>query len=127
MSGQNDAGVKTFEADAAIALHARVKLESDGKIVTAGLTDKDIGTALREAFASGDHIPVKLRSAAGTHLMIANEAFDAGADLYTEANGKVQDTAAATAFYIGSAMEAAGAQDDIVEVLYNAHGDTAAT
>jgi hypothetical protein len=45
--------------------------------------------------------------------------------MYTEANGKVQDTAAQTSFQLGTALEAAGADGDIIEVLYDSHGDTA--
>lgn len=127
MSQYNETGMKAFEADAAISLYARVKLDSDGKVTTAGLTDKEIGTAMQEAFASGDVINVRLRTNSGTHKMIAIEALDAGATVYTEADGKVQDTAQATAFQVGTALEAATADGDVIEVLYNAHGDTAAS
>lgn len=127
MSQQNDNGVKSFAASAAIAKHARVALAADGTISQAGLAVKDIGTALNEAFAAGDMVAVKLTSAAGTHKMIAGEAIAAAARVYTEANGKVQDTAEATAFQWGTALEAATADGDIIEVLPNMHGDTAAT
>ena len=127
MAEFNDSGCKTFEADEAIPLYARVKLDPDGKVTKAGLADKDIGTATREAFAAGDKIAIKLRTAAGTHKMIASEAVAAGATLYTESDGEVQDTAQATAFQIGTALNATTADQDIVEVLYNSHGDTAAS
>jgi hypothetical protein len=47
--------------------------------------------------------------------------------VYTEADGKVQDTAESTAFPVGHVVDAVAptADGDIVEVLYNAHGDTA--
>jgi hypothetical protein len=121
-----DANVKSFVADEAIAAHLRVKLDSDGRVTIAGLTDKELGTAVTAAFAAGDSIAVKLRTGAGTHKMIAVEALAVGATVYTEADGKVQDTAQATAFQIGTALEAATADGDVIEVLYNAHGDTAA-
>jgi predicted RecA/RadA family phage recombinase len=127
MAEQIDGNYKSFPASAAIAQFARVKLESGGTVVTAGLAEKEIGTATRAAFAAGDIVPVKLSSAAGTHKMIAIEALAVGARVYTEASGKVQDTAASTSFQVGIAMTAAAADGDIVEVLYNAHGDTAAT
>ena len=44
-----------------------------------------------------------------------------------EAAGKVQDTAEATGFQWGTSLEAATADGDIIEVLPNMHGDTAAT
>jgi predicted RecA/RadA family phage recombinase len=126
MSQFVDGQTKAFRASAAIAQHARVVLASGGTVSTAGLAEKEIGTAMTPAFAAGDLVTVRLRTAAGTHKMIAIEAFSAGATLYTEASGKVQDTAATTAFQVGTALEAATADGDIVEVLYNAHGDTAA-
>jgi hypothetical protein len=127
MSQFVDGNHKTFIADEAIAVHLRVKLDSDGRVTVAGLTDKDIGTAVTPAFAAGEPISVRLRTAAGTHKMVAIEAFSAGARLYTEANGKVQDTAASTSFQIATALEAATADGDVVEVLYDMHGDTAAS
>jgi hypothetical protein len=127
MSQQNDSGVMTFVASAAIAKHARVTLASTGLIAEAGLAVKEIGTALNPAFAAGDRVAVKLRSAAGTHKMIAKEAMAIGALVYTEAGGKVQDTAETTSFPVGHVVDAVAptAEGDIVEVLYNTHGDTA--
>jgi len=126
MSQFVDGNHKTFIADEAIAVHLRVKLDTDGRVTIAGLTDKDIGTAVTPAFAAGDPITVRLRSAAGTHKMVAIEACAIGALLYTEAAGKVQDTAAQTSFQIGHALEAATNDGDIIEVVYGNHGDTAA-
>ncbi|MEM6260153.1 MAG: hypothetical protein AAGI37_17900 [Planctomycetota bacterium] len=127
MSQRNDSGYITFEADEAIELYSRVKLDADGKITKAGLTDKSIGTLqTRAALAVGDKVPVKLRSAAGTHKARVSEAVAAGALLYSESDGEVQDTAQATAFVEGTALEAATADNDIIEFLYNNAGDTAA-
>jgi hypothetical protein len=128
MSQQDDSGFKTFTASEAIPKYARVTLASTGLIEDAGLAVKEIGTATEEAFASGDRVTVKLRSAAGTHKMIAKEAMAIGATVYTEAGGKVQDTAETTAFQIGTVVDvvAPTAEGDIVEVLYNNHGDSAA-
>ena len=125
MSQQVDGNSKTFICDEAIPQFSRVKLDNDGRITIAGLTDKEIGTALNPTFAAGEEVAVKLRTAAGTHKMIAIEAMAAGAPVYTEASGKCQDTQAATGFLIGQALHATTADNDIVEVLYNAHGDTA--
>lgn len=117
MSQFNATGCKAFEADAAIGQYERVKLDSDGKITQAGLADRCIGVATREAFAAGDVIDVALYSKPGTMKMIAVEALAAGAVVYSEAAGKVQDTAAVTSYPIGVAMEAATADGDIIEVL----------
>lgn len=125
MSQYVDSNSKAFTAAGTIKQYARVTLGSGGTITEAGLAVKDIGTAMQPA-VTGDTVSVRLRTAMGTHKMIAVEAIAAGATLYTEAAGKVQDTAETTAFQIGTALEAATADGDIIEVLYNAHGDTAA-
>jgi len=126
MSQQFDNGVVPMTADAAITQYARVKFEADGKVVTAGLTDIGDGIAQTAAFASGDVIDVKLWNSGGTFKMIAGEALAAAADLYTEASGKVQDTAASTSFKFARALEAATADGDVIEcVLLHAAGVTA--
>ena len=115
MSQQFDSGCRPFVADAAIAQFARVVFESDGRIVTAGITDPGIGIAQRPAFAAGDVIDVKLWNSGGTFKMRASEALAVGAVLYTETDGEVQDTAAATSVPFAQALEAATADGDIIE------------
>lgn len=118
MSQQYDSGCKSFTADAAIAQFARVVFEADGKVVTAGLTEVGIGIAQTAALAAGDSISVKLfGSSQGTFKMIAVEALAVAATLYTEAAGKVQDTAASTSFPFAMALEAATADGDIIECV----------
>ena len=127
MSQYDDSGYKAFKAAGAITIYDRVKLSAADTVDVAGLAEKEIGTAQNAAFAAGDLVNVKLRTAPGTHKMRCKEALAVGATVYTEAAGEIQDTAQPTAYIIGIALEAATAEDDIVEVLYNAHGDTAAT
>ena len=127
MSQYVDSNVKTFIADEAIAQHLRVKLDSDGRVTKAGLTDRDIGTAETAAYAAGDPISVRLRTASGTCKMVAIEAITVGSLVYTESDGKVQDTAASTAFLLGTAMETVSGDNSVIEVLRYVHGDTAAT
>jgi hypothetical protein len=115
MSQQYDSGTRGFVADAAIAQFARVVFESDGRVVTAGLTEPGIGIAQNPAFAAGDVIPVKLWNSGGTFKMRASEALAVGATLYTESDGEVQDTAQATAVPFAQALEAATADGDIIE------------
>ncbi len=123
MSQFVDTNTKSFEADGAIALHARVKMDADGKITAAGITDRDIGTAIQEAFAAGDVISVKLRSGAGTEKMIASAALTVADLVYTAASGKI-GASASTAFLLGIALDTSAADGDIIEVLRNTHGDT---
>lgn len=117
MSQQYDSGTKTFVADAAIAQFARVVFESDGRVVTAGLTEVGIGVAQTPAFAAGDAISVKLYNSGGTFKMRASEALAVAATLYTESDGEVQDTAQATAVPFAQALEAATADGDIIECV----------
>lgn len=126
MSQQNDNGLKRGEADEAIPQFSRVIQEADGKWVVAGITQIGDGIAQTPAFAAGDEIAIKLWNSAGTFKMIALEALAVGADLYTEASGKVQDTAASTSFRFAKSLEAATADGDIIEcMLLHAAGVTA--
>ncbi|QDU82672.1 hypothetical protein Pla110_44330 [Polystyrenella longa] len=116
VSGNNNGNLQTFTAGGAIPKHARVKLSS-GKLAVAGIADRDIGFAEVEAFADGDKIAVRLRSASGIQNAIAAEALAEGADVYTAASGKVADTAASTAFLRGTALAPATADGDIIPIL----------
>ena len=49
MSQYTDGNTKAFVADEAIAVNLRVKLDADGRVTKAGLTDKEIGTAITPA------------------------------------------------------------------------------
>ncbi len=128
MSQQFDTGCVPMTADAAISQFARVILEADGKCVTAGLTEIGDGIAQTAALAAGDVIDVKLWNSSGTFKMIASEALAVAADLYTESDGEVQDTAASTSFKFAKALEAATADGDIIEcILLHAAGVSAET
>ena len=121
-------GFKSFEADEAITLYTRVKLDADGKITIAGLAERDIGTLQTHgAGAAGEWVPVKLNSATGTHKVRVKEAVAAGAILYTETTGELQDTDQATAFVWGTALEAATADNDVIECMYGIQPDIAST
>lgn len=124
MSQNVESNTKTFTAAGTIPQYARVVLGSGGTVTVAGLAVREVGTALVDA-VTGDQLAVKLRTGSGTHKMIAIEALAIGALVYTESDGKVQDTAQATSFLVGTALEAATADNDVIEVLYNSHGDTA--
>lgn len=128
MSQRDDSGFKSFAADGAISLYSRVNLNSDGTIGEAGLAERCIGTLQTvAALAAGDVVPVKLYTASGTHKVRVKEACAAGAILYTEAAGEVQDTDQATALVWGLALEAATAENDIIEALPGIQPDIAST
>lgn len=114
---QINAGCKTFKAASAIGKNIRVKLDNDGRVSIAGLAEKGIGTTTRAALAANDPVDVRLLTAPGTHKVTAIEGCAIGAVLYTEAAGKVQDTAASTAREWGIAFEAATADGDVIEAM----------
>lgn len=124
MSQFNDTGTKTFKSAGAITKGARVKISAAETVDNAGLTDKCIGTALNDTFAAGERIAVALRTKPGTHKCIAAAAIAAGAEVFSAAAGKVS-VSASTAFREGFAMEAAGANNEVFEVMLAGPGDTA--
>lgn len=126
MSQYVETPTKAFTAGAAIAQHLRVKLSS-GKLAAAGISDKEIGTIEAAAFADGDIVAVRLRSAQGTCKMVASGVVNAGSEVYTAASGKISGTYASGSYPLGVALETTTANNDIVEVLRNSHGDTSAT
>lgn len=122
MSQYVETPTKAMEAGGAIGLHLRVKFSS-GKIALAGISDKDVGVAEAQAFASGEWIAVRLPSAQGTVKMIAAGAIAQGATVCTAASGKV-NVASALSLVIGVAMEAASANGDTIEVQRTGFVDT---
>jgi hypothetical protein len=127
MSQYVDTNERTFTASAAVPLYSLVTFANTGKVAVTGLAERPIGVAMRAAFADGDEIPVKLINSAGSFKGIAVEALAIAATLYTEAGGKMQDTAASTALPVGIALEAATADGDIIEWLPLHYGGVAAT
>ena len=120
MSQQISAPTKAFPANGAIAKYLRVKLLSTGKIDVAGISDAEIGTIEEAAFAAGDMRAVRLRTAEGTRKMVASGAISAGANCFADASGKISATA--TGFHVGVALEAAAANNDVIEVLMGGAG-----
>jgi len=98
-------------AAGAIGQHLRVK--TTGALVLAGASDVSLGTMENPCVAAGS-CTVRLASAQGTRKMVAAGAFAKNAVLYAAANGKVDDSGT---IIEGRAMEASGADGDIVEVM----------
>jgi hypothetical protein len=108
-------------AAGAIAQHLRVK--TPGALVVATATDVSLGTMDTPATAAGP-CTVRLRTAQGTRKMVASEAITKGNAVYAAAGGKV---AATGSVYEGTALEAAGANNDVIEVLPGPNTDVAAS
>lgn len=116
MSQFTDTPAKMFTAGEAIPKHARVKITS-GTLAKAGIGDTtEIGTIMQEAFADGDVVAVRLATATGTVKCIASAALTAGALCWTAADGEVS-VSASTARVFGVCLEAAAADQDIIEVM----------
>jgi hypothetical protein len=114
MTTANSTGYKTFQATAtAIAMGKRVKVDSDGLISVAAAAEAAVGVTT-EAIAASGYGTVKLFNAGGTFLMVANAAVARGAQVYPAASGNIDD-AGTTALPL-VALEAATAQNDIIEV-----------
>ena len=119
-------------AAGAIPQHSRIKITgklADGgfTIDVAGLAERTHGIAQDAAYAAGDEVAFRLLSDGGTQKVIAVEAVAIGATLYTEANGKYQDTAQATSLPELIALEAATADGDIIEAMPIVYGGPAAS
>lgn len=121
VGGGTHAGSITRKTDAAIAArHLLVKVGTDADHVAAcGASEVPIGTVPDEASAAEENVEVALLGAApSTRKMVASEAIDAGEKVYTAASGKVQDlpAGAGTYYCVGTALTAAAADGDEIEV-----------
>lgn len=115
MTQQTESGFKTFTAGEALEAFRRVKLSS-GSVVYADAGEEFIGIT-QDKVANGDPVTVALRSAARSYKAVAAAAVTAGAVIYGAADGKVDDAASGVAQ--GTALEAATADGDVIEVLLN--------
>lgn len=90
-------------------------LRTDAAGTLCGITERGIGVATR-AGAIGDVVDVALWSKAGTMKVVAAAAIAQDAICYSAADGEVS-VSASTAFPLGIAMEAAGADGDVIEMM----------
>jgi hypothetical protein len=116
MSQYNDGPVKTLRAAGTIPQYARIKLDTNGDwaLAGAGAGGKADAIALHAAVV-GDMLAGRLLNVGGTVKVIASEALTLGELIYGAANGKVDDLT--TNCLEGKALEAAGADGDIIEML----------
>lgn len=113
MSQYVETSTKAFTASGAVSQFNRVYVASAGVVAVAGATTPGVGTAEVDV-ATGETLAVRLWSAQGTRKMVASEAISAGAPVYAAASGKV---AASGSLYVGRALEASTANNDVIEVL----------
>lgn len=114
----HESPVKTMVASGALGKHLRVTFGTSGtagQMILAGAAVAEVGVTERPAFEALEDIPVRLRTAQGTVPMVALIAIAVGAVVRGAAAGKV--TTGGTDIIIGTAMTAATADNDIIEVL----------
>ena len=121
MSQYFETATRPDTAAGAIAQHLRVK--TTGALVVATASDVELGTMDIAATAAGP-ATVRLRTAQGTRKMVALVAITKGDPVYAAAGGKV---AASGSVYVGTALEAATADNDVIEVLPGPNTDVAAS
>ena len=83
-------------------------------MVLAGAADVEVGALERPAFDSTDVVPVRLRTAQGTCILVASGAITAGSTVFAAAGGKVAQAGTVT---VGIAFQAATANNDLIEVM----------
>lgn len=114
-------GSMTKIADAALATqHLLVKVGSDADhiAVMAAVTNVPVGTCDDTPGADESAAVRLLGSFPGTITMVAKEAISAGEQVFADATGKVTDlpAGAGTYFCVGTALEAATADGNEIEV-----------
>lgn len=112
----NETGIRTFKAGAAVTQYRRVKVDSNGDVIHAGLDEKGIGHALTTV-ASGDHVAVKLWNHPGTIKITCAAAVDKNDILYAAAAGKYNDDQAGTGAGLVKALEAGSGDDSLIEAM----------
>lgn len=113
MSQLTEGNVKTFTAGEALEAYRRVKYSS-GTVMYADEGEYSIGIT-EHSCSSGAHVSVRLANAQGTRKVTAAGTFSQGAALYAADDGKVDDAAVGTT--IGTALEAATAAGDVIEMI----------
>jgi hypothetical protein len=118
MSQYVETNLKGFTAGGALGQYLRVTGATS--LSLAGASTVELGTLESATFAAGDLGQVRLRTANGTAKMVALTAITAGNAVYAAAGGKV---AATGTVFVGTALEAAGADGDVIEVLRGPNTD----
>lgn len=121
-----DAAVETHECsvrrtnDAAVTARHLLwkKGAGDNTIALNGAADVPLGTVDNTESSTAMGQSVMLLGKGSTKKMVASEAITAGEQVFTAASGKVQDTpaGAGTYYLVGTALTAAAADDDLIEV-----------
>lgn len=110
---QSNNNPKTLLSGEALAAHRLVKL-SGSTVVYADAGEQAVGVT-NAAYASGAHTAFDVINKEGTVKVTASGAISAGAAIFPAADGKI--TATPNGASIGFALEAATADDDVIECV----------
>lgn len=129
MAGQKNAGPLTRRAAGTIPGYSLVKQDASGQVVvcTATAADESIGVTGERAVVADELVEIYPLNGPGTILMRAASAIAINLPVFQVAGGAIDNLAAAggASFRrVGVAMEAAGAQGDIIEVMPEKAGST---
>lgn len=121
-------GPKAFTAYEELEAFRRVKIRSGTTAIPpeveyADAGESSIGTTIAQAKA-GERVTVMALNDNGTRLVVAADSFAVGAVLYGANDGKVSDSASGSAQF--QAIQAAGANGDVVEAIVYPYLATAA-
>jgi hypothetical protein len=112
MSQFIEAPTKADTASGAVSAFLRVK--TPGAVTTAGALEQSIGTMDRNCLAAGP-CTIRLKTSEGTKKMVSAAAITAGSLVYGAAGGKISSVANGNV--AGVALEAASANNDVIEVM----------
>ena len=120
---QVDNGFKTFTAGEDLSAFRRVKLDTTVNQVIYADAEHDSVGITQGAVDSGDPVNLKLRTAEGTVKVEAAGVVTLGDIVYGADDGKIDDDPSGVVF--GQAINASGADGDIIEVIpgVEAHSD----
>jgi hypothetical protein len=112
--------ILTFPVGAALAPHLCVAVTKATGILGVATADDCLGVTTTRATASGQVVDVVPLNAGGSVFMTASAVIAIGVAVELEAGGKVIANVAGT--IVGTALQAAAADGDIIEVLLNPVG-----
>lgn len=112
MAQFNDTGYGTLTLSGTVPIYRRVTAAG----ALANATTQHIGVST-QAGVSGNHIGIALANKQGSFKLTMVTDVTVGAKVFTAADGKGSKTQAQNAFLCGIALEAAGADNDVIEVM----------
>jgi len=111
---QENLGLKAFTANSTIQMFELVSLVDGTTVLRCAADAVPVGVAQESVTVSGSHVTVKLLNSGGTMKIKAGAAIAAAAACYEGATGMM---AASGDTVVGTALEAATASGDVIEVL----------